>query len=131
MMDKQFIPGWVILTCYPHVNDLNDLNIGKRAEFLMDMSIIGEAISDVVSDFKRMNYSILGNSDNYLHAHIYPRYNWESTDSIKYPVWLYDGDKYWRNTKYDLNLKHMTLANKIIDRIKFLYKCHNYDKYDE
>jgi diadenosine tetraphosphate (Ap4A) HIT family hydrolase len=40
------------------------------------MSLIGEAILKVCSP-SRVNYSIYGNTNAYLHAHLFPRYNWE------------------------------------------------------
>lgn len=122
LMDKQFIPGYCILTRYPIVNELNDIDIKDRNAFLMDMNIVGEAIQNVVSDYKRMNYSILGNTDEYLHAHIYPRYNWENEERIKMPVWLYDIDEYWRNDKYNLSSKDKVLGERIADEVIRLCK---------
>jgi diadenosine tetraphosphate (Ap4A) HIT family hydrolase len=88
MMDLQFLPGWCILTAYPQVKDLTTLPAAKRVEFLTDMHILGEAIETVTKPV-RMNYSILGNTDQYLHAHVYPRYAWESPERLKQPAWLY------------------------------------------
>jgi len=37
------------------------------------MAMVGDALMDVTSAY-RINYSIAGNTDPYLHAHIVPRY---------------------------------------------------------
>ncbi|HVO44127.1 MAG TPA: hypothetical protein VMT34_15975 [Aggregatilineales bacterium] len=73
LMDVQFLPGWCILTAYPQVSDLQSLPFEKRNEFLADMGLLGEAIAAVTNPI-RVNYSILGNTDKYLHAHVHPRY---------------------------------------------------------
>ncbi|MFI9452759.1 hypothetical protein [Amycolatopsis sp. NPDC052450] len=36
-----------------------------------------------------MNVEILGNTDPFLHAHVWPRYDWEPADKVGQPVWLY------------------------------------------
>ncbi|SHL15137.1 Diadenosine tetraphosphate (Ap4A) hydrolase [Anaerocolumna jejuensis DSM 15929] len=98
--DPQFLPGYCILLAYPKVFSLNDLNIEQRKAFLLDMSLIGDAITDVCKPI-RINYDILGNSDQFLHAHVYPRYEWEE-ERRKHPMWLYP-EKYWSDDKYQFN----------------------------
>ena len=99
--DPQFLPGYCILLGYPKVNSLNDLSIKQRADFLVDMSIIGDAITNVCKPV-RINYDILGNTDAYLHAHVFPRYEWEEEARKKYPVWLYPKEN-WSLEKYQFN----------------------------
>jgi hypothetical protein len=36
-----------------------------------------------------VNLEILGNTDTYLHAHVWPRFEWEHPDRVGHPVWLY------------------------------------------
>jgi len=43
-----------------------------------------------VTGAARINYEILGNSEKALHAHIIPRYEAESEELKKGPVWFYD-----------------------------------------
>lgn len=74
--DYQYLPGYCVLLAAPQVNHLSDLPLPARAAFLVDMSLLGEAIMSVCQP-RRMNYEILGNTDEYLHAHVWPRYNWE------------------------------------------------------
>jgi diadenosine tetraphosphate (Ap4A) HIT family hydrolase len=47
--DPQFLPGYCLLIAYPKVNSLNDLSLEQRKDFLLDMSLLGDAISDVCS----------------------------------------------------------------------------------
>jgi diadenosine tetraphosphate (Ap4A) HIT family hydrolase len=88
LSDTQFLPGYCILLGYPRVSCLNDLSLQARADFLVDMSLIGDAINAVCQPL-RINYDILGNADPFLHAHIVPRYAWEEETLRKGPVWRY------------------------------------------
>lgn len=122
MADPQFLPGYCILLAYPQTGSLNDLSMEERERFLADMSIIGDAILDVCKPI-RINYDILGNSDQFLHAHIYPRYEWEE-EKRKHPVWLYPKE-YWTDEKYqfkeethgDLKVRLSTRIQEYMNRI--------------
>ncbi|MFL0411986.1 hypothetical protein ACH0AH_12480 [Microbacterium paludicola] len=37
---------------------------------------------------------ILGNTDAFLHAHIWPRYDWEPPEIVGDPVWLYPRERW-------------------------------------
>jgi len=87
--DIQFPPGYCLLLPDPVVDSLNDLPLEVRNQFLLDMSIIGDALLEV-TDAIRINYEILGKSDAALHAHIFPRYQWEKEEFKSRPVWFYD-----------------------------------------
>ena len=39
--------------------------------------------------FRRINLEIQGNHDAFLHAHVWPRYEWEGPDLVRRPVWLH------------------------------------------
>lgn len=82
-----------VLLGYPRVTGLNDLPAGARVDFLLDMSLVGDAIMSVCKP-ARVNYEILGNTDAFLHAHIFPRYHWEEESRRRAPVWLYPGDRW-------------------------------------
>jgi len=73
MGDSQFLPGYCLLLAYPMVEKLNDLQAEPRAQFLEDMARLGDAILKATG-CKRINYSIYGNLDPFLHAHAFPRY---------------------------------------------------------
>ena len=66
--------------------------------FLHDMSIVGEVLLKVCS-CQRINYDILGNTKQFLHAHIFQRYQLEESVKILKPIGLYDSS-YWTNAKY-------------------------------
>lgn len=109
--DPQFLPGYCILLAYPKADCLNNLSIEQRKDYLIDMSLIGDAITEICKPL-RINYDILGNTDNYLHAHIFPRYEWEE-ESKKMPIWLYPKE-YWSMEKYQYNdVKYGDLKNNI------------------
>jgi len=86
--DTQFLPGYCVLTAMPQVNHLTDLPLDRRAQFLLEMSLVGEAVMAVCAP-RRINYEILGNTDAYLHAHVWARYEWEPAQYIGGPVWRY------------------------------------------
>ena len=68
LCDVQFLRGYTILLSDPVVPDLNALDREHRAQFLLDMVTIGDALLEVTGAF-RINYEILGNLDPALHAH--------------------------------------------------------------
>ncbi|CAM5609705.1 hypothetical protein SGLAM104S_10513 [Streptomyces glaucescens] len=91
--DVQFLPGCsVLLVDDPNVERLSDLPRDKRLAFLSDMDQLGEAVERVSrrmdAAFRRVNLEILGNTDGFLHAHVWPRFEWEPTDLVRMPVWL-------------------------------------------
>lgn len=73
MGDSQFLPGYCLLLAFPQVEKLNDLAGAERAQFLEDMARLGDAVLKATG-CKRINYSIYGNLDPFLHAHVFPRY---------------------------------------------------------
>lgn len=110
--DVQFLPGYSVLLPKRNVSSLNELDISERIAFLRDMSILGDAIL-YACKAQRINYDILGNTDNFLHAHVFPRYETEDYQRLKKPVWLYSPD-HWHDSKYRYNpQKHDQLRNKI------------------
>jgi diadenosine tetraphosphate (Ap4A) HIT family hydrolase len=117
--DCQMLPGYCVLIAYPKVSKLTDLRVSERTTFLLDMSLIGQALESLYSP-RRVNYSLEGSSDTflkdpYLHAHVFPRYDWEQEDNRPYPVWRYPLD-IWSEPKYSYNeIEHKD--NK--DKIKF------------
>lgn len=88
MADNQFLPGYCILLHYPRASSLEELSLCERAQYLIDTTLIGEAIKKVCSP-KVINYSTLMNLDNYLHTHIEARYEWEDEKYKHKPSWTY------------------------------------------
>lgn len=99
--DVQFLPGYsVAISDTPGVDRLTDLPKPKRRAFLADMELLGDSAENVCAaqdpGFRRINLEILGNTDHFLHAHIWPRYDWEPAELVGRPVWLYDVG-HWRD----------------------------------
>lgn len=90
--DTQHLPGYSLLLYEdPAVNHLSDLNGERRTQFLSDMALLGEAVEAACrpNGLRRVNYEVLGNSLEWLHAHVHPRYEWEPAERIGWPVWCY------------------------------------------
>ena len=118
--DVQFLPGYCVLLPKKEVNSLNVLSLEEREQFLSDMSILGDAIIQSCTPI-RVNYDILGNTDNFLHAHVFPRYEWESEERKKMPVWLYDSSN-WHNKETSYNpIKHDEIRNSILEYLNKNY----------
>jgi diadenosine tetraphosphate (Ap4A) HIT family hydrolase len=89
--DHQFLSGYCLLLADPVVTDLTDLDHDARQRFLLDMSLLGEAVLASTPAY-RMNYEILGNSEPALHAHVLPRFHDEPDEYRRGPAWLYPAD---------------------------------------
>jgi diadenosine tetraphosphate (Ap4A) HIT family hydrolase len=99
LCDVQFLRGYSLLLPDPVVPDLNALDQDKRAEYLLDMTILGDALLAVTGAY-RINYEILGNLDAALHAHVIPRYMTEPEEMRRRPAFFYDRD-YRNSVKFD------------------------------
>jgi diadenosine tetraphosphate (Ap4A) HIT family hydrolase len=116
MGDFQFLPGYCLLLAYPKVEKLNDLAREPRTEFLEDMARLGDAILAATGAL-RINYSIYGNLDPFLHAHLFPRYEWEPPEQVGGPVWLYDFDELY-STDAALGSRHDELRKRIVAELE-------------
>jgi diadenosine tetraphosphate (Ap4A) HIT family hydrolase len=76
MCDRQYLRGYLILLSDPVVASMNDFDSLKRAAYLADMTLVGDALLEATNAC-RITYCTLGNSDSYLHTHIVPRYTSE------------------------------------------------------
>jgi diadenosine tetraphosphate (Ap4A) HIT family hydrolase len=111
--DVQFLPGYsVLLTDDPAVQRLSELPRAGRLAFLDGMDRLGEAVERacrrVDPGFHRVNLEILGNTDGFLHAHVWPRYDWEPVERLRRPVWLYPR-RLWCDERYALGPRHEPL----------------------
>ncbi|MFH9353805.1 diadenosine tetraphosphate hydrolase [Kitasatospora sp. NPDC017646] len=119
--DIQFLPGYsVLLADDPAVQRLSQLPRAKRLEFLSDMDKLGEAVELACkrSDpaFRRVNLEILGNTDPFLHAHVWPRFEWEPPELVGKPVWLYPRER-WTDEQYVLGAQHDILREAISEEL--------------
>ncbi|WP_097217301.1 MULTISPECIES: diadenosine tetraphosphate hydrolase [unclassified Streptomyces] len=122
--DVQFLPGYsVLLTDDPAVQRLSELPRSGRLAFLADMDRLGEAVERACRrmdpGFRRVNLEILGNADGFLHAHVWPRYDWEPEELVRLPVWLYPRQR-WSEERDALGPRHDRLREVIgeeLDRL--------------
>ncbi|AVH99110.1 DeoR family transcriptional regulator [Streptomyces cinereoruber] len=123
--DVQFLPGYsVLLVDDPDVRRLSELPRARRLTFLTEMDRLGEAVERACRRldpaFRRVNLEILGNTDPFLHAHVWPRFDWEPADLVGKPVWLYPPDR-WSDERFRLGPRHGALRDAIgeeLDRLR-------------
>jgi diadenosine tetraphosphate (Ap4A) HIT family hydrolase len=71
--DYQYYKGYSLFLCKKHVRELHHLEPIFRQKFLMEMSLVAQAIDETFRP-KKLNYELLGNKESHLHWHLYPRY---------------------------------------------------------
>jgi len=112
--DFQFYEGYALFLCKEHVKELHDLKKDFKEKFLIEMSIVAEAVFKAFKP-KKINYELLGNSDSHLHWHIFPRYS--DDPSPEKPVWCLDKEIRYseqaRPSKEELNLLKKTLLKEL------------------
>ncbi|WP_330182072.1 diadenosine tetraphosphate hydrolase [Nocardia sp. NBC_01503] len=119
--DTQFLPGYsLLLTDDPAAERLSDLRKGERTAFLAAMDCLGEAVERACRRldpaFRRVNLEILGNTHPFLHAHIWPRYEWEPAERVIGPVWLYPAES-WTDPRYALGPQHHPIRRTITEEL--------------
>ena len=115
--DVQWLPGYSLaLTKVPGVDRLSDLPRVQRIGYLADVDLLASAVEEVCrrrdGAFRRVNVEILGNADAFLHAHIWPRYDWEPDALLKKPVWLYPSES-WSDPRHALGASHDGLRSDL------------------
>ena len=131
--DTQFLPGSCVLLAAPRMGHLSDPSFERRARFLFDMSLLGEAIERACrhDGLRRVNYEILGNTDAYLHAHVFPRYDGEPTEHAAMPVWLYPRDR-WTDSRFAYSAeRHGMLRRQIIVELTLQMRAERSEGVDE
>lgn len=116
LCDMQHLPGYCILKSVPKVPSINALSDAERTRFLLDMTHVGDILMNLLHSY-RINYAILGNSDQYLHAHIVPRYLSEPEQYRHNTPWSYPQEEINRkmfDPARDLQLIQF-IAKKIAD----------------
>ena len=86
---QQFLRGYSLLLPDPVVPHLNALQPSQRAQFLIDMASLGDAVLAVTGAL-RINYAMFGNVEPALHAHVVPRFIDESANLRTAHPWAYD-----------------------------------------
>jgi diadenosine tetraphosphate (Ap4A) HIT family hydrolase len=85
--DSQLPLGYCLLLPDPVVPSINSLTGDERTAFLTDMVSLGDALLQVTGAY-RINYEILGNTDQALHAHVFARFESEGPERVGGPVWM-------------------------------------------
>lgn len=112
---------------YPKTSSLNELSIESRTQYLVDMTLIGDAIIQVCKPL-RINYSTLMNLDHYLHTHIETRYDWEPDEYISRPSYFYPKEQIY-NVKYEYCEQNFgKLKRKITETLQDLMNERNVQK---
>lgn len=115
--DVQFLPGYsVLLSRNPSATALAELPRAERVQYLADVDLLATAVERACrahdAGFRRMNIEILGNTDAFVHAHVWPRYDWEPPALLGKPVWLYD-PSHWSDPAHALDARHDALRAAI------------------
>lgn len=115
--DVQWLPGYSLaLTKTPGADRLTDLPRRERIAYLADVDLVATAVENVCAErdggFRRVNVEILGNTDAFLHAHVWPRYDWEPMELVGKPVWLYS-PKHWSDEGFRLGTEHDELRAQL------------------
>lgn len=119
--DVQWLPGYcVLLTDQPSVTRLTELPRPARVRYLDSVERLAAAVEVVCGAadpaFRRVNIEILGNTDPFLHTHVWPRYEWEPPDLVRRPVWLYPPER-WRDPATSLGPEHDQLRTALRERL--------------
>jgi diadenosine tetraphosphate (Ap4A) HIT family hydrolase len=85
--DSQLPLGYSLLLPDPVVESINHLGPSERALFMADMLALGDALLEVTGAY-RINYEILGNTEQALHAHVFARHRHERPEQLGGPVWM-------------------------------------------
>lgn len=121
MGDAQFLPGYcVLLTDDPAAMRLSDLDAGARRDYLDSVAALAEAVEGACAAddpaFRRVNIEILGNASPFLHTHVWPRYDWEPSEVVRRPVWVYPVER-WHDRATALGPQHDALRRAIAERL--------------
>lgn len=119
--DVQFLLGYcVLLGKDPNVKALAEMPRADRVQFLADADLLATAVEHACraadAAFRRVNIDILGNSDAFVHAHVWPRYAWEPPELVRQPVWLYNPAS-WTNPATVLSDQHHSLRAAITSNL--------------
>ena len=119
--DVQWLPGYcVLLSDDPSATRLSDLTPDQSSAYLHSMARLAAAVEMACAAtdaaFRRVNIEILGNADEFLHAHIWPRYQWEPENLVSRPVWLYPVES-WHDPALRLGPQHDALALAITSHL--------------
>lgn len=117
--DVQWLPGYsVLISDDPSATRLSDLSHATELDFLASAARLARAVEAACAEqdpgFRRINLEILGNADDFLHAHVWPRYDWEPAELVTRPVWLYPLER-WSDPNSLLSEAHAPWRQRIAE----------------
>ena len=117
----QFLPGYCVLFGQdPHATALAEMPRKDRVQSLADADLLATAVEQACREadpaFRRVNIDNLGNADAFVHAHIWPRYEWEPPELVRRPVWLYELTR-WTSPTTALSDRHNNLRAAITSNL--------------
>ena len=121
--DFQFLPGYCVLLSDTRADSLNALSMDARKDYLLDKTLIGDAIIRVCNPL-RINYSTLMNLAHFLHTHVEARYDWEPEENKKRPTYFYPKEKRWNEEYAYSEEKYGKLRADIAAALQELMKEH-------
>jgi diadenosine tetraphosphate (Ap4A) HIT family hydrolase len=71
--DHQFFPGYVVIISNIHIREMHKLPDELSVAMFKEIMKVGRKIDENLKPLK-MNYASLGNVDEHLHWHVFPRY---------------------------------------------------------
>ncbi len=82
--DYQFYYGYTLFLSKIHARELHELDPKFKNKFLTEMAQVAEAVFKAFKP-EKLNYELLGNTDEHMHWHIFPR---RKTDPMSHTgVW--------------------------------------------
>lgn len=93
--DHQHFRGYTLFLLKEHQTELYVLKPEVKRQFLLEMSLVGEAVAKAFHA-EKMNYELLGNGDAHVHWHLFPRVSGDLENygnQGKGPVWWYPMEK--------------------------------------
>ncbi len=87
LFEHQFYRGYTLFISKRHASELFELEAGRRARFLEEMTRVAKAVHAAFKP-RKINYELLGNVAPHLHWHIVPRY--ENDPKPGAPIWELD-----------------------------------------
>ncbi len=118
----QFFPGYCILFSKIPYESLNAMPNQERQGYLMEMTLLGDAMLEALDHPTRINYATLGNTDKVLHTHLFPRYSWEEESLRKTVVWRYPLEKLEDpNCRFNAD-KYGDIKRKLQEKIDEIYR---------
>lgn len=113
--DHQFFRGYTLFLCKEHKRELHELEPNFRKDFLWEMSEVASAVFHAFQPHK-LNYELLGNSDEHMHWHLFPRY--ESDLDPGKPVWSINKNIRCAESTRPTDEEMKNLKNALCERLK-------------